>query len=562
MTRGGKAKISEKTKAFDTRWNPKEQQEEILKEIERYEQNGPLSIMELCKARDRAGAIVYVTDRKEGANGKNHRILNFRALVGSPFYIALAMKQYDEAREILKKTPRSADAGYAALPVNVKWICEKDIHEEKDRQIVFQEDEGIYLEELALTDQGIPDDLFLKLWKLLWNRKRMDWPARTNHYPFLYFQDADIPHFVLEWPCWIGLRLTAGRYGDKNIMKRGFATKEAAAFLKDAENDITLFFRMVKGLLRMKKLNELEYLMHVDEKMLAHFLYKFTSLFYSLLYARYWNSEERLETNAGRVIREIPGWNSISKKLVNAFQLLGAENMTADDLWDACLDYEVDFTKHVDAFRLTFYLWKTLFHQKLTVTLHTDDEIRTKKVLGGIFSLCCKKQDAALFAAINADQVAFYNIEETKEWLELIDAVMWARSEEGLSGERVVEERKTGEKGTGEENTGKENTGKENTGKENSGKRDALEEKDGKRDVVEEDDSPEKMLSLEVKENLFGLMDVLLRQSDKELLWLVFRKNIFPDEVMVEFFRKAEKTAPEFLSLMVLRRHAWNFRPA
>ncbi|MBR1854710.1 MAG: hypothetical protein IJ794_16450 [Lachnospiraceae bacterium] len=67
--------------------------------------------------------------------------------------------------------------------------------------------------------------------------------------------------------------------------------------------------------------------------------------------------------------------------------------------------------------------------------------------------------------------------------------------------------------------------------------------------------------TVELMENLQGMMDILLDEGDRELLQLCLMKDLFPGELFDAFSRKAADRAPECLSMFVLKKHMGNFCP-
>lgn len=264
------------------------------------------------------GTIVYfpVIQKFEGNK--------MQALVGSPLYIALYLKRYEEAQRLLERFPYTAEAGYAAMSVTV---CQTPGDHLKNAFSMDYGAETIYLEDREFLDKEMPDHLFLKLCGCLAQRQKTgsaDLPIRNRNAEAL-------PMLVREFPC-----STNMPHADKAV-----------------QEDEKLFWKMLDGFLRLRNLDESLFCSLVDGQVAAHLLVRYARLIDQI--TQHTEKSMDLQTKMNKLRR-------IMKKL-------GFAEMPAEKLWSACEQCLIGTDRRISIYRTVFMLWKHVFQKELSIQL-------------------------------------------------------------------------------------------------------------------------------------------------------------------------------------------------
>lgn len=487
--------------------NPDGMNLEIRSEIRRYIDDGPRTLWEL--AEESGGAVVYVCDRKTGGKREQGgKELSVSVLAGNPLLIALYNGQYEVARRLLDKNPKLTASGYAALPADLALNGSTLVN---DGKLEFYKDQGIYLEELVLTDPNIPDDLFLKLWESLWgtyDREHADLPALITGYPYLQGKGTPVPAFIQNWPCRMGLRISYGElnYIDYCWQELEHTREEMKEFRDAAQKDIDLWWKAMKGLVRAKKLDK-DFDTKLNGKMQGHLLLKFTCLLFTLIDGEWgWNADV-MKGDCDDIWKVLPGAEEMERKLRADFKKLGFLNLTADEIWDACMEYENHFSIRTYGYYFAFWLWRRLTGKEIVLTAEPDRLERTSELVGALLGM--KKISFApnkVHGRIPITPINFeIDDEVSKKWLDLVKGVVWKDCEGSLR----------------------------------------FEEK--------------------LQEELQGMLELVFGKEDKEFLWICLEKNLFPRELMDSFYEqlsgKGWTNVPGMLAMLIMGKHLGNFCP-
>lgn len=329
--------------------------------------------------------IVHTTGMTE--QGQKVRILG---LVGSPLYIALHLKQYEEAKQILEQAPQTAEPGYAVRQFRVTFPSGKP----EECEIEFLAGGVVYLEEILLTDAEIPDDLCIKLWNIWSLRDKEDAPD-------LFVEGGEgneVPLLIREWPCRVRSRRKHGdlKYtGDRWWYRCAHFREEYEPFKEAAQADLEQFWKGLKGLYRLRTLDRSLYETCMDEKMAAHLILKFMFIIFQLVlmenvlhlnqsedpplepdsvesllwHARRAASDDRMLQihHINQLKLAVDGAEAL-RKLKKGLEKLGVTYISGDALWDACMDYHYS-AYEADTFWPAFQIWKAVFEGKLILTM-------------------------------------------------------------------------------------------------------------------------------------------------------------------------------------------------
>ena len=389
--------------------------------------------------------------RKEAVKKQDEYLkVRFEAVVGSPLYIALYLKRYGEAAELLKQVPDSADPGYAALPVTVYYKKPGvEINDPEDQpELTFHLDQAVYLQDMVLMDKDIPDDLFVALCRRLAGRKEsgiIDLPCRYedrigNREDSLAPEDTwgyeerrgNVPSLIKEFACWTDLKSHYGNliHMDEEWAQRQHSPLEVAANRKEALSDEKLFWKVLKGLRRLKKLDERLFLSWVDERTAAHFLVRYMFVIFNIV------SSHFTHAFAPRNLAEMKEPIDISSKAVmlkTALNKLGFDEVPADVLWDAFTDLGCGVTCICSSFWVGLELWKLVFQKGLTLKVKEDvqpvDSHLTDRSMGLLAAMFCGKVESRMTPDGVKEQFCPLAIDDavdfSKSFLEILDGVQW-----------------------------------------------------------------------------------------------------------------------------------------
>lgn len=341
--------------------------EEIKTETDRYYREGSKGILEACnEVLGEKKGIVHITDMAR--KGEQVRMLG---LAGSPLYIALHLHRYEEAEQILKSAPQTAEPGYVVQQFRVTFAPEKP----DECEIELLAGGEVYLEEILLTDMDLPDDMCIRLWNIWFQRNVEDNP----HLFVLVESDEanEVPLLRREWPSRVRARR---KFGDLRYTRNGWSNikhsrEEYEPYKEAVEADLEQFWKGLKGLYRLKTLDENLYARHVDERLAAHLILQFLIILADL---------HSLEKLMGDKMGEIKHLNQLKlavdgaealRKLKKGLEKLGFTYISGDALWDAWMDYHFD-SDRVTSFWIVFQIWEDVFDGKVFITL---DELRKER---------------------------------------------------------------------------------------------------------------------------------------------------------------------------------------
>lgn len=365
--------------------------EKIMAEADRYYREGSIGILETCNGQsEETSGIIHITDMTRQGN----KVI-ISGLAGSPLYIALYLHQYEEAEQILECAPETAEPGYTAQQFRITYSPGNTYFDALD----FPTGGEVYLEEMLLTDPGLPDSLCSRLWNIWFRRKAEDRPG-------LFAEEMDgneVPLLIREWPDRVKARR---RFGDlKHItdswFKGGHSREEYESYHKDLKADMEQFWKGLKGLYRLRTLDKSLYESHVDERLAAHLMLKlmmillqFVQLEGMLLMA----PPEKLPMNSTmtaadklllaaldamksemtenpeafshikRIRLTVDGTEAL-RKLKKGLEKLGFTYFSGDTLWNACMDYHYHVSDQTRVFWVAFDIWKTVFEGELLLTM-------------------------------------------------------------------------------------------------------------------------------------------------------------------------------------------------
>lgn len=398
----------------------------IREEAERYYREGSIGILDACiQESEEMEGIVHVTDMTE--QGQNVRILG---LVGSPLYIALHLRQYEEAKQILERVPQTAEPGYAVRQFRVMFPSGKP----EECEIEFLAGGVVYLEEILLTDTDLPDDLCIRLWHLFFHRNVEDRPGL-----FVEEEEVDgvheVPLLIREWPCRLDSRM---KFGDLQYIKNGWnwfmserSREEYGPFWEAATTDLEQFFKGLKGLYRLKILDENLYKEQIDEMLASHLIVK--SMHIILKFSRledFFLSGRSADPQTSRSVNQQNGVEQLLqaarkasstsfkgpenkllerlkageasddgmvghisqfklavdgaealRKLKKGLEKLGFTYISGDTLWDACMDYRYNASRQSARGGVAFQIWKSLFDGELFLTMDGVRKSRNSQML-------------------------------------------------------------------------------------------------------------------------------------------------------------------------------------
>lgn len=384
-------------------------QENIKAEAYRYYRERSIGILEACneESAEKKG-IVYITDITRQGNK-----VCMSGLVGSPLYIALHLHRYEEAEQILKSMPRTAEPGYTVRQFRVTFSSVNP----DDGEIEFPTGGEVYLEEMLLTDAGLPDSLCIRLWNIWSRRKAEDQPGLfTEERP-----ENTVPLLIREWPGRTKLRR---RFGDlQHIDNRWFGTahswEEYEPYHEALKADLGRFWEGLKGLYRLRTLDKSLYESLIDERMAAHLMLKLmmillesvqleVMLLHTLSGALSMNQPMNPPNYALEKILPLvqeAAKKAATAKMVNVkdlhhlYQLqltvdgagalrrlkrgltkLGFTYIAGDTLWDACMDYHYVVSDQARVFWCAFDIWKVVFEGELHLTMDGNRQERSEQM--------------------------------------------------------------------------------------------------------------------------------------------------------------------------------------
>ncbi|MBR1854709.1 MAG: hypothetical protein IJ794_16445 [Lachnospiraceae bacterium] len=491
----------------------------------------------------RAGENVLYFYRKQvmrkGEKLEEYLSIRFEVLIGSPLYIALYLKRYGEAAEILEKVPDSAEPGYAALPATVRY---KHVSGELSDgtnvapEVTFHLDRAVYLQDLVLLDKDIPDDLFLALCRRLAERKEsgvIDLPCRyegrigerntrskekipddivSGHWGY-EDRSCQVPSLLREFADRTDLKRHYGelKHVDKNWGNRMHSEEESKTYKESVLSDEALFWKVLNGLERLKKLDEGLFCSWVDERTAAHFLVKYMFIIFNLVTSHFYIVGKR-ETAPQRTreMKEPIDACVRAAMLRTALKRLGYDEVPADVLWDAFTDFGYGADPSCNGFWIGLELWKLVFQKELVLELKEDVEHfgsdgadRSLELLTAMFY--CK---ATIVADGTLDEPPYDNALEyiypadvdqpvgsSKCFLEMVDRVQW--NADGVKDQKAFLRH---------------------------------------RHAVEK---------------------TVLGTGDKELFFMCLEKNIFPASDMAVLHDKVSEGQEDVLPLMILKRYGY-----
>ena len=333
--------------------------------------------------------------------------------VGSPLYIALYLKRYEEAARILETNPLSVKPGYAALPVTLHYRKMPEMLKNQKTnkmrakpEITYHVDKAIYLEDLVLLDKNIPDELFCALCAELAKRRQtelIDLPCRSENHVFKKESSLDkgiaavvsscppwgfwdhpyeFPAIILELPMWHDLKKAYGLQETYDEQQVHGAKKEPAGRksyeglfpdLDEALNDLTLYWKSMKGLYRLKTLDESLYRTWVDEHVAAHLFLRFVMLVCNLIVLA--GEHNLLEAPSPGHVRELRIPVNVQEQFARVkktMQKLGYASVSADQFWDAIMNFEYGVSNKTNAAWLGYEMWKDVFGQKMVFTVEAS----------------------------------------------------------------------------------------------------------------------------------------------------------------------------------------------
>lgn len=386
--------------------------------------------------------IFFTKAEKVERDGKEKIIL--KGYAGSPLYIALKLKCYEEAEAILDKNPSTAFPGYAALPVVLTYSIEtttpqyrQAVEEALDfpnyfdfPELKYLVDKDIYLQELTYTDKEIPDSLFLKLCNALSERdkSKVDKPLTLlREKPELpaylfkgsknkdYRNNNDVPIVALDFP-------------DKFY---GITTKpdlfENQSYMKKALANLQCYVDFLDGLYRLKKLDA-DLFNKIFDETTAYwvFIQYYQKTICVLLEIA--KEEDILDNEVDDFhITDIKGDIDIEEefeKVRKKFKRLGINKLSADVLWDTMESVnKIAEITPVGRYNVNSYLlydvYKAVFKDKLIFEFDSDgfntkDLNKLSKILGLSTDATCnyywRDSDAKIDnIAWNVDRINWIN---------------------------------------------------------------------------------------------------------------------------------------------------------
>ena len=396
--------------------------------------------------------IIFFTNvKKVNKNGKEGFIL--KGYVGSPLYIALRLKYYEEAEMILDKNPDTAFPGYAALPLVLTYDEDENSYPTaitkaanifKDPNYVgfpnceFLVDKGIYLQETTYTDKHIPESLFLKLCDALSRRNKslIDKPLtlldeefnlptfmRKGKTIIQTNDDCDIPILALDFPD----KFDVIKYPD--VLDTQLKKEKALENYK-------CFVALFDGLYRLKKLdNDL-----FDKIFCETTAYWIFILYYQKIACIL--NEIAKETDIYDIevgkdfhmteIKEDIDTEEEFEKIRNKFNRLGIKTLSPDVLWQtmdaARKKIRITAVRRYNVNSYVFYdVYKAVFKEKLVFEFKDDGEFNIKDT-----------SKLAIILGLNGDATwNFYWKDNDKvcliEWL--VDHINW-KNEDVIKKER------------------------------------------------------------------------------------------------------------------------------
>ena len=407
----------------------------------------------LSKGKSEKETIFYTKYRLAKKGGKcEHHI---KAIAGSPLYIALFLKRYGDAEQILRENPETSNPGYAAIPVSI-CCMEEDGKEGYREEIDFSVMDGIYLEKLVFTDPEIPEHLFRELCRTLKNRfpDEIDLP---NYYrdPMGYSSDSPadmLPVFFQELP---NRSFLEKEYGSRKE-REAKTTGRLPSFLKRKKSgsdkvstetalcDMKDYRNIIKGLYRLKKTEEDIWQEFMHDNAAGYLFLAYILRLCGLIAAMgtKWMAEGREYTH----LSEIKGEYNAKKEFISLrmdLQRIGIDKISAGQLWEAMED-ELHASSGSDAMYyhrgwLCFDIWKAVFGEKLIFPIGSSQ----KTLLSGE-----RRKLLGLFGLKPAGRKGYEWVDEhPKDFLRVLDRVDWQNEDKLTQEYRRQLERLVIEKG-------------------------------------------------------------------------------------------------------------------
>ncbi len=379
----------------------------------------------------------------------------FSVITGSPLYIALYRKRYDEAERILKENPLSAEPGFAAIPADI-------VYNEKDDAVKIEHRmaEALYLEELFFSDPEIPDGLFRNLCLSLSVRSddEADLPNYYASYADPLRADA-LPLFIREIPYryWLRECYPEGDTEDTNVSRSGrfmnLRRRRQGPSEEDkkraALEDMAVFRRLMYGLVRLRCM---------DPGLHERFVNEESSVFLFLAYCirmcrvircgGYDLMPDLLEGYFRREFGEtaVSGIRDTAEefgKMKVLFEKAGIGSITAERLWSAIEEHYAALDKPDNAYYSAwiFYdIWKSIFRKRLVFPMDQQDHWTYGSVrnrMKGLFGL--RTGSNGIRSGNGRTTGLNFCEEQPKAFLEVIDGVKWGTDLQITNERREIE---------------------------------------------------------------------------------------------------------------------------
>ena len=382
--------------------------------------------------------VFFTRANKVLQDGKEKIIL--KGYAGSPLYIALKLKYYEEAEAILDKNPDAAFTGYAALPVVLTYPNETTTPQYRQAgeevpdfpdyfdfpELKYLVDKGIYLQELTYTDKEIPDNLFLKLCNALSKRDK----SKVDKPLTLLREKPELPVFLLKG----SKNKDSCDNNDAPILAldfpdkfHGITTKPNQSYMEKALANLQCYVDFLDGLYRLKKLDA-DLFNKIFNETAAYwvFIQYYQKMICVIIEIA--KEEDILDNEVDDFhITDIKGDIDIEEefeKVRKKFKRLGINKLSADVLWDTMESVnKIAEITPVGRYNVNSYVlydvYKAVFKDKLIFEFdcdgfNTKDLNKLSKILGLSTDATCnyywRDYDAKIHnIAWNVDRINWVN---------------------------------------------------------------------------------------------------------------------------------------------------------